>query len=118
VSEADEARQQPHAGDDEEAPPRRRRLDAVVHGSVQGVGFRYFVLDEASAMRLVGWVANQADGSVRCVAEGPEQDLLRLLRALNEGPRAARVSRVEERWGPATGEFAGFRISSGWHSGD
>lgn len=97
---------------------RRRRLEAVVRGSVQGVGFRYFVVREASALRLAGWVANEADGSVRCVAEGPEQDLLRLLRGLREGPRAARVAAVEEHWAPATGEFTDFGIASRYHSGD
>ena len=59
-------------------PPRRvtaERLDASVRGRVQGVGFRVFALREAMDLGLAGWVANQADGSVRIVAEGPRQDL-------------------------------------------
>ena len=41
------------------------RLEAVVRGRVQGVGFRYLVLDFASEIGLTGWVANERDGSLR-----------------------------------------------------
>ena len=51
------------------------RLEATVRGRVQGVGFRYFVVRRALELGLVGWVANGADGSVRCVAEGPSAAL-------------------------------------------
>ena len=95
-----------------------RRLDAVVRGRVQAVGFRAFVLREASALHLGGWVANEPDGAVRCVAEGAEEDLLRLLARLREGPRSARVDEVSEGWGPASGGFGGFTVRSGWHGGD
>jgi acylphosphatase len=114
-----DGREAPDAGTGAaEGPARRQRLEAVVRGSVQGVGFRYFVLREASTLGLVGRVSNEPDGSVSCIVEGPEPDVLRLLGALRDGPRAARVSRVEERWGRPTGEFTDFRIASGWHSGD
>ena len=48
-----------------------RRLDVVVRGRVQGVGYRFFVLRLASGLGLDGWVSNEADGSVRVRAEGP-----------------------------------------------
>lgn len=95
-----------------------RRLEVVVRGRVQAVGFRAFVLREASALRLTGWVANEPDGAVRCVAEGAEGDLLRLLGRVREGPRSARVDEVSERWGPASGGFDGFDVRPGWHGGD
>jgi acylphosphatase len=69
-------------------------------------------------MRLDGWVANEQDGSVRCVVEGPEQILRRLLGALAEGPAMSRVDSVSELWSAATGEFEGFRIRSLGHGGD
>ena len=99
-------------------PDRGRRLDATVVGRVQGVGFRYWVLERARAMRLVGWVANQEDGSVRCVVEGPEPVLQRLLGTLAEGPAMSRVDSVSEFWSAATGEFDAFRIRSLGHGGD
>jgi acylphosphatase len=47
------------------------RLDALVRGRVQGVGFRYFVLREARRLDLDGWTSNEADGSVRVVVDWP-----------------------------------------------
>jgi acylphosphatase len=94
------------------------RLDATVIGRVQGVGFRWFVLREAMALRLDGWVANTRDGSVQCVAEGLRPDLELLLERLREGPPAAIVERVIEAWMPATGQLGPFELRSGAHRGD
>jgi acylphosphatase len=94
------------------------RLDATVHGRVQGVGFRYHIIRRAVDLDLSGWVANAADGSVRCVAEGPRPALEALLGSLDVGPAGAIVDRVTTAWGPATGEFHAFEIRSGGHRGD
>ena len=94
------------------------RLDAVVVGRVQGVGFRAFVLDVAHELELAGWVRNEPDGSVRCVAEGPRPLLEELEARLREGPWGARVERVVATWTAPFGEAPGFRIRSGGHSGD
>ncbi len=94
------------------------QLDALVSGRVQGVGFRYFVLREASALELHGWVANTSDGAVRCVAEGPRDRLERLLERLRVGPAAAVVNGVREAWMPASGAFRSFAVRSGAHRGD
>ena len=94
------------------------RLEAVVHGRVQGVGFRIFIVRTASHLGLTGWVANESSGHVRCVAEGPRAALEGLLEALRDGPPGACVDRVEADFAPATGEFQGFDVRSGWHSGD
>jgi len=94
------------------------RLDAVVRGRVQGVGYRVFALREASYLGLAGFVANESDGSVRVVAEGPAEDLDRLLERLTDGPPAGFVDRVIDRREPARGIIGGFRIESGHHRGD
>jgi acylphosphatase len=99
-------------------PAARERLDAFVRGRVQGVGFRYFVLREASYLGLDGFVANERDGSVRVVAEGPTRVLDELLDRLREGPPASIVERVIERREPARGIGSGFRVESGQHRGD
>jgi acylphosphatase len=88
-----------------------RRLHASVRGAVQGVGFRYFVLQAGRSLGLAGWVANRYDGSVEVVAEGPEDRLEILVGRMREGPRSARVEEVETRWSEATGEFTGFEVS-------
>ena len=96
----------------------RRRLDATVTGRVQGVGFRWFVVREATDLGLEGWVANTPRGAVRCVAEGPEDRLAALLERLREGPPAAIVDNVSEAFMPATGTLGPFSVRSGGHSGD
>jgi acylphosphatase len=97
---------------------RSERLTATVHGRVQGVGFRWFVDRAASRLGLTGWVANQSDGVVQVVAEGPGRQLDELVGVLRSGPAGARVERVEEHRGPATHEFSRFHIRAGSHSGD
>ena len=94
------------------------RLDATVIGRVQGVGFRYFVLREAMALGLDGWVANTSEGAVRCVAEGSRPVLEELLEELHDGPVSAIVDRVSVAWMPATGTLGPFSIRSAGHPGD
>ncbi|MEA2606950.1 MAG: acylphosphatase [Chloroflexota bacterium] len=94
------------------------RLEATVRGRVQGVGFRYFVVRQALALDLVGWVANEADGSVRCVAEGPPAALDALEAALRGGPTGAIIDAVDAVRMTGTGRLDRFRIRSSAHSGD
>ncbi len=87
------------------------RLHATVRGSVQGVGFRYFVLTAARSLGLAGSVANRHDRNVEVIAEGPRVNLLELLRLLHEGPRSSVVKGVDAEWNEATGEFDGFDVT-------
>lgn len=98
--------------------PTGTRLVAAVRGYVQGVGFRWFVEREAARLGLDGWVANQADGSVEVVAEGPDELLAELVLQLWEGPSGSSVSDVEMRHEPARGNLVGFTIRGGAHRGD
>jgi acylphosphatase len=94
------------------------RLEATIRGVVQGVGFRWFVMREAHARRLRGWVSNEHDGSVRVVAEGPPGDIASFQAAIEAGPPGAVVERVSAVQMPATGSFGEFSVRSGGHSGD
>ena len=87
------------------------RLHAIVHGDVQGVGFRYFVQRKAQQLGLSGWVRNNDDGTVELVAEGNRRELEDLKRIVEEGPRLARVDRVETRWSEATGNLGRFELA-------
>lgn len=87
------------------------RVHALVRGSVQGVGFRYFVLRAARAAGLSGFVKNLRDGSVEVVAEGPREELERLARDISEGPRRGLVKDVQLMWTESTGEFESFEVS-------
>lgn len=86
------------------------RIEATVMGMVQGVYFRQYTLQEARRLNLVGWVANQPDGTVRVVAEGKREALKQLLEFLHHGSPASRVSDVVATWGIAGGEFTDFRV--------
>ena len=99
-------------------PASPARLEAIVRGRVQGVGYRYFVLERANALGLTGWVANEADRSVRCVAEGPRSALETLAADLAHGPLGAFVDTVDATWVIPSGAFTRFEVRSGSHSGD
>lgn len=101
-----------------DAAPRPTRLEATARGRVQGVGYRFHVLRRAMDLGLTGWVANEADGSVHCRAEGSRADLEALLGTMERGPAGARVERVIVAWGPGTGTLRPFGIRSGGHRGD
>jgi len=85
---------------------------------VQGVGFRYFVQRRATRLGLTGWVANDGDGSLRCVAEGPAPALEELLEALHRGPPGSRVDDVAIVRPSATGAFERFAVRATGHRGD
>ena len=86
------------------------RLEAQVHGLVQGVFFRHHARLRAQELCLTGSVENRPDGSVHVIAEGDNESLKLLLRWLREGPELAIVSRVESCWGKPTDSFTGFEI--------
>lgn len=72
-----------------------RHVSAIVHGSVQGVGFRYATHDQAVRLGVAGWVRNRHDGSVEVELHGEEGRVQSLLDWLERGPAAARVDGVE-----------------------
>jgi acylphosphatase len=71
----------------------RRR--AVVHGLVQGVGFRFSTEGEADRLGVAGFVRNLPDGTVETEAEGTPEAVGQLLEWLTEGPQGSRVDGVD-----------------------
>ena len=86
------------------------RLRIVVHGTVQGVFFRANAEEQARRFNLRGWVMNRSDGSVEILAEGDKEALKRFVEWCSQGPRGAKVEKVDEEWLEATGEFREFGI--------
>jgi acylphosphatase len=78
----------------------------LVQGHVQGVGYRYFVLRQASELGVTGFARNRADGCVEVVAEGDERALVDLESRLREGPAFAEVTGVEREAIPPRGDGA------------
>lgn len=71
----------------------RRRI--LIQGWVQGVFFRDTVRRRAQRAGIAGWVRNNWDGTVEAVLEGEAGAVERLIAFCREGPRGARVDRVE-----------------------
>ena len=71
----------------------RRRV--IVHGFVQGVFFRDTVRRQAVSAGVSGWVRNGRDGTVEAVFEGDPDAVERLIAFCHQGPRGARVDRVD-----------------------
>ena len=71
-------------------------LHVRISGRVQGVGFRWFVREEARRLGLSGWVMNRPGGEVEVRAGGESSSLQRLRRALEVGPTGADVQAVSD----------------------
>jgi acylphosphatase len=82
----------------------------VITGCVQGVGFRWYVLQAAKALGLTGEVRNRADGAVVVEAEGAHEALERLLETTREGPAMAMVGQVDVSWSEGAPRFRDFHI--------
>ena len=76
-----------------------------VLGRVQGVGFRWFVRQQARRWGVRGWVRNLPDGSVEISAAGSTEALDGLKTAVRRGPAGAEVAEVRDLPGDAEGDF-------------
>lgn len=90
--------------------PAEARLQAIVHGRVQGVSFRYYTQRRARELALTGYVRNLWDGTVKVVAEGQKPALEELLAFLRVGPRGAFVTQVDTQWPVPANEFDRFEV--------
>ena len=87
----------------ESAPVLMRRVVALVSGSVQGVGYRWFVRGRAEAAGLAGSATNLPDGRVEVVLEGTDDAVTAVLADL-AGPAApGTVQHVDVRDEPVLG---------------
>lgn len=87
-----------------------KRVRLRVYGRVQGVLFRHAAKARARALTLSGWAKNEKDGSLTIVAEGDLERLRNFIQFCYTGPEGARVDRVREIWGEASGHMRSFEI--------
>lgn len=85
------------------------RCQTDYSGNVQGVGFRATALRIAQTLRITGWVRNEPDGSVRLVAEGPEQEIRTLHERINDS-MGHLIHRKTDTFSTSLGEFERFEI--------
>jgi acylphosphatase len=86
----------------------------VVSGRVQGVGYRFFAERVGNQLGLRGYVKNLWNGDVEAYAIGDEVQLEEFRRRLAEGPRAGRVTSVEESDAPVDKRYTRFVIEGMW----
>ena len=89
---------------------RVERLRVVVHGFVQGVGFRFAVERAARSHGVAGWVRNRSDGTVEAVFEGERDSVEAVVAFCRRGPRGAEVDRVDVT-AETPEELVGFRVT-------
>lgn len=87
-----------------------KRLDLVISGKVQGIFFRQFIKQNATDLKLNGFVENKADGTVKVVIEGEEKDLQKLIELCKIGPKLSKINDIRLYWSNPTNEFKGFII--------
>ena len=73
----------------------RKTIRVAITGRVQGVWYRSWTIEQASARGLSGWVRNRRDGSVEALFSGPIAQVDAMVLACHTGPKAAQVDNVE-----------------------
>lgn len=72
-----------------------KTLHLIIHGRVQGVGYRDWLQATARLHHLHGWVRNLTNGTVEAVLAGPDEAVMACLSACHQGPGAANVCQIE-----------------------
>jgi acylphosphatase len=68
----------------------------VIHGRVQGVGYRAWTEYTAQERGVAGWVRNRRDGAVEALFAGMEDDVRAMIEACREGPPGAHVQAIDQ----------------------
>lgn len=79
----------------------------LIHGRVQGVGYRAWVEHTARELSLQGWVRNRRDGAVEAVFAGSGEAVAKMIEACRQGPYGAHVTGIDQR--PGTSEDLAMR---------
>jgi acylphosphatase len=86
------------------------RAEITVQGVVQGVGYRFFVLNQAGLYDIRGYVRNMPDGTVEVVAEGEKGIIRDFIDRLRIGPVSAHVTGVKVKWSEQEKGYTEFRL--------
>lgn len=85
------------------------RRHMIIHGRVQGVGFRYRARYAAQGLRVTGWVRNEWDGTVEMEAQGTVEQIKEMLRVINSGTYIS-MEGIDSREIPVDMEERGFHV--------
>lgn len=82
----------------------------IVHGRVQGVGFRFYTQQQANNFGIKGWVKNRADGTVEIVAQGDKTTMQKFVASVKKGSPASKVEHVEIKEVRRTKGYNSFQV--------
>lgn len=86
------------------------RIESIISGKVQGVGFRYSVLQASRNFKVNGFVKNLETGEVQVIAEGEKQELENFLNTIRNFS-FTEITKIESKWKKFEDEFKEFKIS-------
>jgi acylphosphatase len=81
----------------------------VITGLVQGIGYRWSMVEAARNFGVTGWVRNRRDGSVEACLCGDGEAVARLVAWARRGPPGASVEHVHVELAEAQ-DFSGFEL--------
>lgn len=73
-----------------------KAIHLIIHGRVQGVGFRAWFASNAKKHELDGWVRNRTDGTVEAVICGDIVHMEQMIKATHKGSLASKVTQLEQ----------------------
>lgn len=82
----------------------------IVHGRVQGVGFRYYTMQQAKQLGVKGWVRNNMDGTVEIIAQADKKTLQAFQTAVKKGSPASQVSHVRTKQMQTSHNYTSFQV--------
>lgn len=88
-----------------------QQAHVFISGRVQGVSYRYFVLQNAQELGITGWVRNIDDGRVEAVFQGEKGHIDQMLALCKEGPSLAEVNHIDNTWEEGKELFDQFSIT-------
>lgn len=89
-----------------------KQAHVLISGSVQGVGYRFFVKSWARTYGIVGWVKNSNNGGVEAVLQGEQKSIEDLIAKCRKGPFLSEVKDISVEWEEVEEEFGDFQVVS------
>lgn len=87
-----------------------KQAHVFISGTVQGVGYRYFIKNKAREVGLTGWVRNSEDGGVEAVFQGEKETIEKMITICRQGPFLAEVKQVGFDWEEGEETFSEFSV--------
>ena len=87
-----------------------QQAHVFISGTVQGVGYRYFVRNNARRLGLTGFARNTEDGGVEVVLQGDKEKIEEMIGLCHKGPFLAEVKEIGFEWEEAEEKFEEFVV--------